>query len=108
MTRTIGAAVILPSLISAAIVAVAAMVHGAGRFEWSWFYPWVLAPYPVLLAGQITIPMAVTYRPAGGMIAGGVAAGARKLAARAPAVTTVPLRTAPDNALKRIAGVAHA
>ncbi len=37
------------SLIAAAIIGVAAMVHGAGKFELNWFYPWVLAPYILLL-----------------------------------------------------------
>jgi hypothetical protein len=33
----------------AAAIAVWTMLHGAGgRFEWSWFYPWVLAPYLIL------------------------------------------------------------
>lgn len=37
-------------LLAAACVAVAALVHGAGRFQWNWFYPWVLMPYLLLLA----------------------------------------------------------
>jgi hypothetical protein len=40
---------IVTSLIAASGVAVAAMIHGAGKFEWNGFYPWVLGPYIVLL-----------------------------------------------------------
>lgn len=36
-------------LLAASAVAVAALIHGAGKFEWSWFYPWVIGPYGVLL-----------------------------------------------------------
>jgi hypothetical protein len=36
-------------LLAASVVAVSAMIHGAGKFEWSWFYPWVIGPYGVLL-----------------------------------------------------------
>jgi uncharacterized membrane protein YesL len=35
-------------LLAAAALAVAAMIHGAGKFEWSPFYVWVLSPYIVL------------------------------------------------------------
>lgn len=35
-------------LLAAIVVAVAAMIHGARRFEWSWFYPWVVSPYVAL------------------------------------------------------------
>jgi hypothetical protein len=38
------------SLIAASGVALAAMIHGAGKFEWNGFYPWVIGPYIVLLA----------------------------------------------------------
>lgn len=38
------------SLIAASAVALAAMIHGAGKFEWNGFYPWVIGPYVVLLA----------------------------------------------------------
>lgn len=33
------------SLLVALAVAVSAMIHGAGKFEWNGFYPWVIAPY---------------------------------------------------------------
>ncbi len=36
-------------LLASAVVAVSAMIHGAGKFEWSWFYPWVIGPYGILL-----------------------------------------------------------
>lgn len=36
-------------LLAASVVAFCAMVHGARKFEWSWFYPWVIGPYIVLL-----------------------------------------------------------
>jgi hypothetical protein len=36
-------------LLAASVVAFSAMIHGAGKFEWSWFYPWVIGPYGVLL-----------------------------------------------------------
>ena len=42
-------ATIVVSLIAASAVALAAMVHGAGKFEWNVFYPWVIGPYVVLL-----------------------------------------------------------
>lgn len=35
-------------LLAASIVAVASMIHGAGKFEWSGFYPWVVGPYIIL------------------------------------------------------------
>ncbi|MEC5386639.1 hypothetical protein VVD49_12960 [Uliginosibacterium sp. H3] len=38
----------LAALLAALIVEVSAMVHGAGKFEWSWFYAWANAPYVVL------------------------------------------------------------
>lgn len=37
-------------LIAASGVALSAMIHGAGKFEWNGFYPWVIGPYIVLLA----------------------------------------------------------
>jgi len=43
------------ALTAAPIVAIAAMVHGAGKFEWNAFYPWVLAPY-ALLAAVFVVP----------------------------------------------------
>ena len=42
------AKVTLALLLAASVVAVAAMIHGAGKFEWSGFYPWVVGPYFVL------------------------------------------------------------
>ena len=33
------------SLLVALAVAVSAMIHGAGKFEWNGFYPWVITPY---------------------------------------------------------------
>jgi hypothetical protein len=47
--RTGAIAVIVLFLIAASIVALAAMIHGAGKFEWNGFYPWVIGPYLVLL-----------------------------------------------------------
>jgi hypothetical protein len=47
MTRIATTTLVLLS--AAAIVALSAMVHGAGKFEWNWFYPWVIGPYVVLL-----------------------------------------------------------
>ncbi len=38
----------LAALLTAAIVAVSAMIHGAGGFQLNGFYPWVLAPYCAL------------------------------------------------------------
>ncbi|MBS0319752.1 MAG: hypothetical protein JSR18_04360 [Proteobacteria bacterium] len=35
-------------LAAAVVIAVAAMLHGAGKFEWNLFYVWVLAPYVAL------------------------------------------------------------
>ena len=35
-------------LLAASVVAFSSMLHGAGTFEWSWFYPWVIGPYGVL------------------------------------------------------------
>ena len=49
MTKTYAILGIVASLIATAVVAVAAMTHGAGKFEWNSFYPWVLAPYVILL-----------------------------------------------------------
>src|SRR5215470_7145653 len=46
------------------------MIHGAGKFEWNGFYPWVIAPYVVLLA-VFGLPRRQTQARA---IAGGVAA----------------------------------
>lgn len=37
-------------LLAGAVVAVAAMSHGAGQLSWNWFYPWVLMPYFLLFA----------------------------------------------------------
>lgn len=37
------------SLLAASAVAVSAMIHGAGKFEWNWFYPWVIGPYVLLV-----------------------------------------------------------
>src|SRR5438105_6328870 len=31
------------------------MIHGAGKFEWNAFYPWVIGPYIVLL-GVLCLP----------------------------------------------------
>ena len=38
---------------SSSVVAIAAMIHGAGKLEWNSFYPWVLAPYFALFAVQV-------------------------------------------------------
>jgi hypothetical protein len=41
----------LCALVIAAAVTLVAMLHGAGwKLEWSWFYPWALSPYLLLLA----------------------------------------------------------
>lgn len=48
MTKKFAILGIVASLMAAAAVAVAAMTHGAGKFEWNSFYPWVLAPYAIL------------------------------------------------------------
>ena len=48
--RTGAVAITVVSLIAASIVALSAMIHGAGKFEWNLFYPWVIGPYLVLLA----------------------------------------------------------
>jgi len=53
--KKVAATVTVLALTAAAIVAFAAMVHGAGEFEWNGFYPWVLAPY-VLLASVFAVP----------------------------------------------------
>ena len=44
------------ALVASSTVAVSAMIHGAGKFEWNRFYPWVLGPYIVLFAIQ-SLPM---------------------------------------------------
>jgi hypothetical protein len=46
--RTAAIAITVLSFIAASIVALAAMIHGAGKFEMNWFYPWVIGPYIVL------------------------------------------------------------
>ena len=43
-------AITVIGFIAASGVALAAMIHGAGKFEWNGFYPWVVGPYIVLLA----------------------------------------------------------
>lgn len=47
--RAIAITGIARSPVSASGMALAAMIHGAGKFEWNWFCPWVLAPYGILL-----------------------------------------------------------
>ena len=42
-------AIIAVCLTASSIVAIVAMIHGAGKFEWNWFYPWVIGPYIILL-----------------------------------------------------------
>ena len=42
-------AAIVLFLVAASLVALAAMIRGAGKFEWNGFYPWVLGPYLALL-----------------------------------------------------------
>jgi hypothetical protein len=40
----------------AAVITVVAMLHGAAwNFRWSWFYPWALAPYLLLLSILLTV-----------------------------------------------------
>ena len=41
------------ALATSCSVAVAAMIHGSGKFEWHSLYAWVLAPYIVLLGIQL-------------------------------------------------------
>lgn len=41
--------IMVTSLLAASAVAVSAMIHGAGKFEWNWFYPWVIGPYVLLV-----------------------------------------------------------
>lgn len=36
------------SLLAATIVSIAALIHGAGKFEWNLFYLWVVGPYILL------------------------------------------------------------
>jgi uncharacterized membrane protein YesL len=43
-------------LLAATAVAVAAMIHGAGMFQWNWFYPWVISPY-IVLALMFSLPV---------------------------------------------------
>ena len=47
------------SLVTASGVALAAMIHGAGKFEWNGFYPWVIGPY-IVLFGVLGLPMSQT------------------------------------------------
>jgi len=47
--RTSAMVVTVLGLIAASVVALSAMIHGAGTFEWNGFYPWVIGPYIVLL-----------------------------------------------------------
>lgn len=68
--RTLAIMATVGSLVAAVIVAVAAMVHGAGKFEMNWFYPWVLAPYAVL-CGIFSLPRG---QPDARALAGSVAA----------------------------------
>lgn len=39
----------IASLLAASAVAVSAMIHGAEKFEWNGFYPWVMGPYVLLV-----------------------------------------------------------
>lgn len=39
----------IASLSAASAVAASAMIHGAGKFEWNGFYPWVIGPYLLLV-----------------------------------------------------------
>jgi len=57
-------------LLIASIVAVAAMIHGAGKFEWNGLYPWVVGPY-ILLALIFCLPFS---QSAGRAVAGCIAA----------------------------------
>jgi hypothetical protein len=68
--KTTAITVIALSLFAASVVAAAAMMHGAGKFEWNWFYPWVIAPYVVLVV-VFGLPQNQTYARA---LAGCVAA----------------------------------
>jgi hypothetical protein len=57
--RNAAVAIVVVSLIAASGVALSAMVHGAGKFEWNGFYPWVMGPYVVLLLA-FSLPRAQT------------------------------------------------
>ncbi len=46
--KTSAVAIIVTSLTVASAVAMSAMIHGAGKFEWDFFYLWVIGPYIVL------------------------------------------------------------
>jgi len=63
-------AIIVVSQIAALTVAISAMIHGAGKFEWNGFYPWVISPYFILL-GVFCLPRGQTQTRA---LAGCVAA----------------------------------
>jgi hypothetical protein len=58
------------SLVTASIVALSAMIHGAGKFEWNGFYPWVIGPYVVLFGVFAFLPR----RYGAGRFAGSIAA----------------------------------
>ena len=47
MKKTAQATILL--LLASSVVALAAMVRAAGKFEWDGFYPWVIGPYILLL-----------------------------------------------------------
>lgn len=48
--------IIAANLIVASAAALAAMIHGAGKFEWNWFYPWIIGPY-IALFGIFCFPL---------------------------------------------------
>jgi uncharacterized membrane protein YesL len=52
--------VITGLLLIASVVAVAAMIHGAGKFEWSRFHPWVIGPY-IILALIFCLPLSQSH-----------------------------------------------
>lgn len=55
-------------LLTASVVAVSAMIHGAGKFEWSGFYAWVVGPYLVLAAIFCLPPSQSVARSAAGCV----------------------------------------
>jgi len=57
--RTSALVITIAGLNAAFGVALSAMIHGAGKFEWNGFYPWVIAPYIVLLVA-FTLPRGQT------------------------------------------------
>jgi hypothetical protein len=62
-------AITAASLVAASIVALCAMIHGAGKFEWNGFYPWVIGPYVVLFGAFGFLPRRYDARRFAGSVA---------------------------------------